>query len=430
MYPLSLPRCYPTVRRLLTLFLAAVLTLSLLAAVPVAGLSQPGGPATIQLDGINLYADVAAESKDGRTFVPIRFLVEAMGLQVDWLQDQRVVMVRPTTEGSLPLPNPADLPAGGPADQEIRVLVGSRWLFPDVAPYGRDGRVLVPVRFVAEALGLAVAWDQETRTVVLTSPNPDQSFRQVLGDRVPEQLWLADMNGDGLKDIVAVFAPQEAQPGRVQLLQRGAVGWTAGPMLDLPDFGRPVMVELLRLMGRFGPQVHLTDGTRDRLLLHRPGDQSWVPLNWWVYRPDRDLAAEAPAPPAGGKDRVIISKSKNLLYWYHRGQLSRVFPIASGRSTSLTPEGVFKVVVKAVDPAWKNPVGQVIPGGIPDNPLGPRWIGFSVDGDDGLHYGLHGTNSPLSIGTYASSGCVRLINEQVEELYDLVPLGTLVEILP
>ena len=54
MHPLSLPRCYPTIRRLATLFLAAVLTLSLLAAVPDAGLAQPGGPATIQLDGINL----------------------------------------------------------------------------------------------------------------------------------------------------------------------------------------------------------------------------------------------------------------------------------------------------------------------------------------------------------------------------------------
>lgn len=410
--------------------LAALLAVTLvLYLVPAGSLAQMGGSATIQLDGLNLHSDVSAEGRDGRTFVPIRFLAEALDLQVDWLQDQRVVVVRAASDAPLPPPRPEDLPAGGPG-QEIRVLVGSRWIFPDVAPYAQNGRVLVPVRFVAEALGLTVAWDQETHTVLLTSPAPDVSYRQALGKRAPGQLWLADMDADGRKEVVAVFGPDAVGPAQVQLLQRTAGGWAAGPSLELTDFGKPVTVELVRLVGRLGPQVHLSDGRQHRLLLYRPAEQAWVPLNWWVYRPDRNVTADAPAPPADGGDRVIINKSKNLLYLYQRGELTRVFPIATGRSTSLTPEGVFRVAVKGINPAWKNPAGQIIPGGVPENPLGSRWIGLSVNGDDGLHYGLHGTNAPLSIGTYASSGCVRLINEQVEELYDLVSVGTLVEIVP
>lgn len=415
----------------LAALIAAGITLAAaLILAPAAGLAQPGGPATIQLNGLNLYFDAPAESKDGRTFVPIRFLAEALDLQVDWLQDQRVVVVRAAaTQGSLPEPRPEDLPAGGP-QQDIRVLVESRWITADVAPYAQNGRVLVPLRFVAEALGLQVAWDQETRTVILTSQVADTSYRRLLGERSPDRLWLADMDADGRKDIVAVFGPSAAEPARVQLLRRTAEGWDAGPLTELRGVGKPVLVEMVRVVDRPGPQVHVSDGRQDRLLLYRVAEQAWIPLNWRVYRPDRDLTAGAPAPPPDGGERVVISKSRNLLYLYQHGALVRVFPIASGRSTSLTPEGVFRVVIKAINPAWKNPAGQIVPGGIPENPLGSRWIGLSVDGDDGLHYGVHGTNAPLSIGTYASSGCVRLINEQVEELYDLVSIGTVVEILP
>lgn|GEM_PF-3770175 len=421
---------HPHLRRLVQRAGLLLLAAGIVLILPATAGARPVGPTTIQLDGFNLYTDVPAESKDGRTFVPIRFLAEAMGLQVDWLQDQRTVIVRHGADTPLPVPGPADLPAGAPDDQDIKVLVESRWIHPDVAAYGRDNRVLVPVRFVAEALGLAVGWDQDTRTVLLQSADPDSSYRQALGDRTPQQVWLADMNGDSRKDVVAVFAPDLAGPARVALALRSESGWTAGPAVDLAGFGAPVQVDLVRIAGRLGPQVHLTDGRQDRLLLYRSSGRTWIFLNWGVYRPDRDVLSEAPPPPADGKNRVIIAKSRNLLYLYLKGELVKVFPIASGRSTTLTPVGIFPVVIKAVNPAWKSPEGKIFPGGIPENPLGSRWIGISVEGDDGLHYGLHGTNNPLSIGTYASSGCVRMVNEQAEDLYDLVPVGTPVEIRP
>lgn len=72
----------------------------------------------------------------------------------------------------------------------------------------------------------------------------------------------------------------------------------------------------------------------------------------------------------------------------------------------------------------------------PDDLYGPRWLGLAVSDakdkrahDDerapiGHKYGIHGTNEPDSIGTYASGGCIRLNNNDILELYNLVPVGT------
>ncbi len=60
-----------------------------------------------------------------------------------------------------------------------------------------------------------------------------------------------------------------------------------------------------------------------------------------------------------------------------------------------------------------------------DNPFGPRWIGLQVPEDEnGSKYGIHGTNEPDSIGKYASGGCIRMDNNEVKELYDLVEVNT------
>ena len=62
--------------------------------------------------------------------------------------------------------------------------------------------------------------------------------------------------------------------------------------------------------------------------------------------------------------------------------------------------------------------GQVIPGGIPSNPLKARWLGIA----DGV--GVHGTADRGSIGSNASHGCIRMLVEDVIKLYDKVPVGT------
>ncbi|WP_081411005.1 L,D-transpeptidase [Desulfotruncus alcoholivorax] len=130
------------------------------------------------------------------------------------------------------------------------------------------------------------------------------------------------------------------------------------------------------------------------------------------------------AGPAAAKTEIIINKATNKLYFNSNDTIFKVFPVATGRTPALTPEGQFSIVVKLVNPAYYR---LNIPGGSPRNPLGYRWLGLSVGG--GGVYGIHGTNNPASIGTYASGGCIRMHNQDVTWLFDHTPLGTPVKII-
>lgn len=118
---------------------------------------------------------------------------------------------------------------------------------------------------------------------------------------------------------------------------------------------------------------------------------------------------------------IEINKRSNTLIVYVNGRAHYYFPVATGRRKELTPVGEFHIVTKIVKPYY---VRKQIAGGHPKNPLGTRWLGISVPGTGGYTYGIHGTNRPYSIGSYASSGCVRMHNRDVEWLYRHIPLGT------
>ena len=92
-----------------------------------------------------------------------------------------------------------------------------------------------------------------------------------------------------------------------------------------------------------------------------------------------------------------------------------------------TPRGVFTIEVKQENPVWWKD-GQAIPFGDPENVLGTRWLGFE-DRPGTSGYGIHGTAEPETIGLFRSMGCVRMRNEEVQELFEFVPRGTAVEIL-
>lgn len=124
--------------------------------------------------------------------------------------------------------------------------------------------------------------------------------------------------------------------------------------------------------------------------------------------------------------KIIINKKINKIAFFKNGTLIKIFPVATGRRTAYTPEGTFKVVRKLVKPAYRK---LRIPGGSPRNPLGARWLGLNARGTSGGTYGIHGTNNPKSIGTYASGGCIRMFNSDAIWLYDNTPLYTVVEII-
>jgi len=91
-----------------------------------------------------------------------------------------------------------------------------------------------------------------------------------------------------------------------------------------------------------------------------------------------------------------------------------------------TPIGSWKVRTnsKLIDPKWVNPrTGEVFQASDPKNPIGERWIGLiGTDAQTSLleGYGIHGTIAPDSIGREMSMGCVRLDNEDVEWVYELL----------
>lgn len=120
---------------------------------------------------------------------------------------------------------------------------------------------------------------------------------------------------------------------------------------------------------------------------------------------------------------ILINKSNNTLYHLNGNKVINKYPVATGKSPLHTPEGKFRVTTKSINPAWGGAgIYKPVRGGAPNNPLGKRWMGLSIQG--GGTYGIHGNADPNSIGTYASLGCVRMFNEDVEYLYDLIQYGT------
>ncbi|WP_182199475.1 L,D-transpeptidase [Paraliobacillus salinarum] len=118
---------------------------------------------------------------------------------------------------------------------------------------------------------------------------------------------------------------------------------------------------------------------------------------------------------------VIVNKATLQLAFINEGEVKEVFPVATGLTKDLTPEGMFNIIVKAEQPYYRK---KNIPGGDPKNPLGARWIGFDAKDTNGRVYGVHGTNKPETIGHRVSAGCIRMKNENVIALFNEVPIGT------
>ena len=89
-----------------------------------------------------------------------------------------------------------------------------------------------------------------------------------------------------------------------------------------------------------------------------------------------------------------------------------------------TPTGEWSVTDKLVNPPYYSPRGEgIIAADDPDNPLGERWIGLrGISGEAAgqQRYGIHGTHDPSTIGKNESLGCIRMHNEDVEALYDML----------
>ncbi|MCM8819304.1 MAG: L,D-transpeptidase, partial [Candidatus Omnitrophica bacterium] len=114
--------------------------------------------------------------------------------------------------------------------------------------------------------------------------------------------------------------------------------------------------------------------------------------------------------------------SQNLLFLKRAEEIIKTYVVSTGKNNS-TPVGNFKIINKLINPTWFK-AGAVIPADSPENVLGSRWLGFNLKG-----YGIHGTIEPNNLGKQVTDGCIRMRNQDVEELYDIVPEGTEVSIV-
>lgn len=207
-----------------------------------------------------------------------------------------------------------------------------------------------------------------------------------------------------------------------------------------------------------GALVDWTEGIRKAQRRHRwnpKGD--WAGVEMEVQAGDtlthirkRFLAAN----PDGMVCTGLIAKSNGVVGYLHEGQRLRVptdrahtlvdlssrwllyligdevagaWEVGIGRAGEETIVGTFLAGDKQMNPMWF-PRGQApVPNSDPENPLGTRWIGWYRDGNK-TGYGFHGTRHPESIGQAASDGCVRMRNEEVEELFEILPIGAAIQV--
>jgi lipoprotein-anchoring transpeptidase ErfK/SrfK len=135
---------------------------------------------------------------------------------------------------------------------------------------------------------------------------------------------------------------------------------------------------------------------------------------------------------------IINTKERSLYEVLGSGKAMR-YMVAVGKE-GFEWTGVARVGLKKVDPTWTPPPEMIerkpelakwamgIPGGDPENPLGPRAM-YLFKGKYDTGFRIHGTIHPESIGTAASSGCIRMLNAEVIELFQQTRVGTKVIVL-
>lgn len=154
-----------------------------------------------------------------------------------------------------------------------------------------------------------------------------------------------------------------------------------------------------------------------------------------IVRADRKqvaIASPSPSPipspqpvsttAAESGTRLVVKLSDRHVYLYKDDHVIGKYSLAVGQAGWETPTGSYKILDKEQNPSWVHPItGIETPPG-PNNPLGKAWIGFWTDGKTEI--GFHGTNQEELIGQAVSHGCLRMRNEDIENIFAQVDIGT------
>jgi lipoprotein-anchoring transpeptidase ErfK/SrfK len=123
---------------------------------------------------------------------------------------------------------------------------------------------------------------------------------------------------------------------------------------------------------------------------------------------------------------VVKTNERRLYLVVDQGRAVR-YPVGVGRAGKQWA-GITRIDGKYTNPAWSPPaevrrdkpsMPSVIPGGSPRNPMGVAAMTLS-----GGEYAIHGTNAPGSVGGFVSYGCIRMLNNDITDLYQRVSVGT------
>jgi L,D-transpeptidase ErfK/SrfK len=176
----------------------------------------------------------------------------------------------------------------------------------------------------------------------------------------------------------------------------------------------------------------------EEIMAANPGVDPWLPGEGTeILIPTRFVLPDAP------REGLVVNLPEHRLYYYppaKKGEprVVRTYPISVGKMDWKTPLGVTKVVSKQERPNWYppesvrleheqkgDPLPKVVPPG-PDNPLGEHAMRLGIPGGS---YLIHGTNRPAGVGMQVTHGCIRLVPEDIAELYQLVPVNTRVNLV-
>ncbi|GAB4356363.1 MAG: L,D-transpeptidase family protein [Gammaproteobacteria bacterium] len=175
---------------------------------------------------------------------------------------------------------------------------------------------------------------------------------------------------------------------------------------------------------------------QEEILLANPRIDRWLPdIATTVLIPSRYIL------PRAARRGIVINVPEMRLYYYPPDYLGRhtmvvTHPISVGRMDWTTPLGETRIIAKVKDPSWRPPesirreaaeqgelLPKVVPPG-PDNPLGRYALRLAVPG-----YLIHSTNKPYGVGMRVTHGCVRMYPEDIEPLFQEIPLDTPVQIV-
>lgn len=175
------------------------------------------------------------------------------------------------------------------------------------------------------------------------------------------------------------------------------------------------------------------------ILLANPNVDRWLPEDGAkVILPSRYII------PHADRKGLVLNLPEMRIYYFpepKKGEKPMIttHPVGIGRMDWITPLGVSRIVEKKKDPTWtppkslqmdriangEPPYPSVVPPG-PTNPLGRHAMRLSISGGS---YLIHGTIKPFGVGMRVSAGCVRMYPEDIEALFDKIPIGAQVQIV-